>query len=65
MTVARLAPFTPMLNTKINNGSRAMLVSAPISTDIIAVSEYPCVVINGFNPCANITKSVPHAYMRR
>ena len=38
-TVARLAPFTPISKTNIKRGSSAMLTTAPISTENIAVSE--------------------------
>ena len=37
--VASAAPFTPIPNAKINSGSSAMLATAPISTDNIAVTE--------------------------
>ena len=50
ITVARLAPTTPILNTKMNRGSNAILITAPIKTENIAVSDLPCAVINGFRP---------------
>ncbi len=41
MMVARAAPRTPMSNPKIRMGSRTILVTAPISTESIAVREKP------------------------
>ena len=39
MTVARLEPVTPMSSTKINIGSSTMFITAPSSTEPMAVSE--------------------------
>ncbi len=58
-TVARLAPLTPIFNTNIKSGSRAMFIIAPISIENIAIIDAPCAVINGLSPCANNTNSVP------
>ena len=41
ITVARLEPLTPILSAKIKIGSSTILIIAPISTDPIAISEYP------------------------
>lgn len=38
---------------------------APISTENMAVKEYPCAVINGFSPCASKTNTVPAEYILR
>ena len=58
-TVAIAAPFTPQPKTKINNGSRAILTTAPITIEIMAIRERPWDMIKGFSPNASSTNSVP------
>ena len=41
MIVARAAPFTPIPNTKINTGSRQILIIAPIKTESMAILASP------------------------
>ena len=48
--VASPEPPTPILKVKINSGSSAIFITAPRSTEHIAVIEYPCVKIKGFSP---------------
>ena len=40
-TVARAAPFTPILKTKINTGSKVILQMAPIRTETIEIVVNP------------------------
>ena len=42
ITFATAAPFTPQPSTKMNTGSRMMLVPVPISTEVIAMVVLPC-----------------------
>lgn len=55
--VARPEPRTPIRKVKIKIGSNTILMTAPIKTALIAINEYPCVSINGFNPCASRQKA--------
>ena len=57
--VARAAPCTFIFNTKMKMGSRMMLITAPISTESMAVRACPWEEINMFSPRANCTKIVP------
>ncbi|MPM43289.1 hypothetical protein SDC9_89962 [bioreactor metagenome] len=57
--VAKAAPFTPILNTKMKIGSSIMFNIAPTSTVSILVLANPCAVINAFRPKASCTNSVP------
>ena len=41
ITVAMAAPFTPIWNTKIKIGSSTILITAPMTIDIIAVVDLP------------------------
>ena len=42
------APLIPKPSTKMNNGSRIRLATAPIATESMPVVAYPCALINGF-----------------
>lgn len=59
ITVARLEPLTPILRVNMNIGSRTIFITAPRSTEPMAIKEYPWVWINGLSPCASITNMVP------
>ena len=64
-TVAIAAPLTPIPNVKMNSGSSAILMQAPIRTETIAAFGCPSVVRNGFSPIVIITKIVPVMYHAR
>ena len=57
--VAMAAPCTPMLNPKMNTGSRMMLLMAPMQVVAMLVLAKPWLVIKGVMPKVNCTKRVP------
>ena len=59
ITVARAAPLTPILNPKMNMGSRIILHTAPIITVAILIFVKPWVVINILSPNESITHTEP------
>ena len=59
ITVATAAPATPMSKTKMNNGSRAMLSTAPSMTVAIPSPEKPWQIKKLFMPVAIRAKKVP------
>ena len=59
ITVARAAPWTSMLKTKIKIGSRMMLVTAPRSTVIMPTFPKPWELTKAFIPRPVITKTLP------
>ena len=59
ITVAIAAPATPISNANMNSGSSAILSTAPMSTESMAVMLLPCAVRKVFMPVAICTKSVP------
>ena len=63
ITVAIAAPLTPKLKKNINNGSNMRFITAPIATDVIPTVEYPCALIYGLSPTANIEGRVPIRYI--
>ena len=63
--VASAAPFTPMPKVKMNNGSRPMLSTAPISTEYMAMAGRPCVLMNVLSPTDVSTNMVPARYIDR
>ena len=61
MTVAQAAPAIPILNPKMNNGSRTVLSSAPT---IIAIIEYvalPSARTSGLKPIEIMKNGIPNA----
>ena len=58
--VANAAPRTPISNTKMNSGSRAILMAAPITTVSMAKVENPWAVTKEFSPSASSTEIDPH-----
>ena len=50
ITVAKAAPCTPILNTKMKSGSRIILEIAPITTVSIPIFAKPWAVIYAFIP---------------
>ena len=54
--VAQAAPATPILKTKMNIGSRIILITAPIMTVIILVFAKPWAEIKLFSPMVTVTK---------
>ena len=59
-TVAKAAPRTPMWNTKMRTGSRAMFTAAPSSTVIMPTRPKPWALMKGFIPRLTMTNRVPH-----
>ena len=59
MIVASAAPRTPIPAAKIRIGSSTMLITAPISTENMAILAFPCPLINVLSPTANCTNMVP------
>ena len=59
ITVASAAPRTPRFSAKMNTGSNAMLMAAPIRIESIATRDCPCAVMNGFRPSVSCTNTVP------
>ena len=59
ITVAIAAPFTPIFNTKIKSGSKAMLITAPQITTSIPVFGNPSALIKEFIPVPIIKNNVP------
>ena len=61
ITVATAAPLTPIPNTKMNSGSSATFVTAPITTVSIAVAEKPCAVMKLLSPTDSSANTLPSA----
>ena len=59
ITFATAAPFTPQPSTKMNTGSRMMLVPVPISTEVIATVVLPCAEMKLLSPSVSCTNTVP------
>jgi len=61
ITVASAAPRTPICRPKMNSGSSAMLITAPMSTVHMPMLAKPCAVMKAFMPSVSCTKIVPSA----
>ena len=59
--VATAAPRTPKSKAYMNNGSKPILATAPMITEVMLYRVKPCAVINAFIPKVSWTKIVPMA----
>ena len=59
------APRTPMSSAKMNTGSSTMFITAPSSTENIALRAKPCAVTKEFMPVASRANTVPVMYQRK
>ena len=64
MTVAAAAPAIPYFNLKMNNQSKTVLLTAPISMVSIAVRGYPDARIKLFIAPVAMKKGVPNSKTR-